>query len=90
MKDGADGQTDTVSASPGHGENLDGSPPDDVEPPEEAVAQRAELLPEEQAAGSDDPRAQAEAVLEESAERTEYPDADSSSQSGRRSSADTV
>ena len=36
----------------------------------ERVADRAELLPEEQAAGSDDPRAQAEAILEESDERT--------------------
>jgi hypothetical protein len=33
------------------------------------VTKRAELLPEEQAAGSDDPKAQAEAVLAESVER---------------------
>ena len=38
------------------------------------VAQRAELLPEEQAAGSDDAEAQAEAILEESDERTERPE----------------
>ena len=32
-----------------------------------------ELLPEERAAGSDDPEAQAQAILEESDERTEHP-----------------
>lgn len=35
---------------------------------------RAELLPEEQAAGSDDPHAQAEAILAESDERTDDPE----------------
>lgn len=54
------------------------------------VAERADLLPEEQALGSDDPRAQAEAVLEESEERTEHPDPDASSQSGRRTSEDVA
>jgi AcrR family transcriptional regulator len=54
------------------------------------VAQRAELLPEERAAGSADPQAQAEAVLAESQDRTEHPDPDESTQSGRRSSADTA
>ncbi|QGG95076.1 hypothetical protein [Actinomarinicola tropica] len=39
------------------------------DPSDEAVASRAELLPEEQAAGSDDPEAQAEAILTESEER---------------------
>lgn len=39
-------------------------------PDDERVAQRAdELLPEEEAAGSDDPDAQAEAILAESDER---------------------
>jgi hypothetical protein len=65
-------------------------PLDEAEPPEDVVAERAELLPEERAAGSDDPRAQAEAVLAESIDRTEHPDPDASSQSGRRSSADTA
>ncbi len=60
------------------------------EPPADAVAERAELLPEELAAGSDDPRAQAEEILEESAVRTEHPDPDASSQSGRRRSDETV
>ena len=43
------------------------------------VASRAELLPEEQVAGSDDPQAQAKAILAESEERTEHPDPDASS-----------
>ena len=37
------------------------------------VESRAELLPEEQVAGSEDPEAQAEAILEESQERTDDP-----------------
>ena len=41
---------------------------------DERVGQRAELLPEERAAGSDDPQAQAEAILEESDERTDHPE----------------
>ncbi|MCC6495750.1 MAG: hypothetical protein IT193_05775 [Propionibacteriaceae bacterium] len=44
-------------------------------PDEEAVEARAHLLPEEVAAGSDDPEAQAEAILEESKERTLHPEA---------------
>ena len=39
----------------------------------ERVAKRAKLLPEEQAVGSDDPEAQAAAVLADSDERTEDP-----------------
>lgn len=41
---------------------------------DERVAERAELLPEEAEAGSDDPDAQAEAILEESDERVEDPE----------------
>jgi len=41
---------------------------------ESRIDSRAELLPEEQDAGSDDPRAQAEAILEESDERTNAPE----------------
>ena len=59
-------------------------------PPPDAVRERAELLPEELAAGSDDPRAQAEEILEDSMERTEHPDPDASSQSGRRRSDETL
>ena len=50
-------------------------PDDHPEPDDERVADRAELLPEEQAVGSDDPMAQAEAILEESDERTASRDA---------------
>jgi hypothetical protein len=42
-------------------------------PDERHVASRADLLPEEAAAGSDDPQGQAEAILAESQERTEDP-----------------
>lgn len=47
----------------------------DLDPDDERTADRADLLPEEQAAGSEDPRAQAEAILEESDERTTSRDA---------------
>ncbi|MFB9312666.1 hypothetical protein [Nocardioides plantarum] len=43
-------------------------------PSEKNVDQRAELLPEERAAGSDDTDAQARAILEESQERTDDPE----------------
>ena len=43
-------------------------------PQDDRVESRAELLPEEQAAGSEDPTAQAEAILAESDERTEDPE----------------
>ena len=49
------------------------------------VASRAELLPEERAAGSDDPQAQAKVILEESEERTEQPEPGASSPSSRES-----
>jgi hypothetical protein len=53
-------------------------PPDDHDEDTQArhVARRAELLPEELAVGSDDPQAQAQAILEEAEERTEHPDRD--------------
>ena len=41
---------------------------------ESRIDSRAELLPEEQEAGSDDPHAQAEAILAESDERTNAPE----------------
>jgi hypothetical protein len=45
------------------------------EPDPERVRQRAQKLnPEELAVGSDDPEAQAEAVLADSDERTEHPE----------------
>jgi hypothetical protein len=40
---------------------------------ESRIDRRADLLPEERAAGSDDPQAQAEAILEESDDRTDHP-----------------
>jgi len=64
---------------------VDPTPPpgdDDDETQARHVASRAELLPEELAVGSDDPQAQAEAILLESEERTEHPDPDSGTQSG--------
>lgn len=42
---------------------------------EDVVPARAELLPEEVAAGSDDPIGQAEAILAESQERMDNPEA---------------
>jgi hypothetical protein len=42
---------------------------------EERVARRAELLPEEEAVGSEDPEAQATAILEDSEARTGSRDA---------------
>jgi hypothetical protein len=41
---------------------------------QERIHSRAELLPEEQAAGSDDPDAQAAEILAESDERTDDPE----------------
>ena len=54
---------------------------------EHNVETRADLLPEERAAGSADPEAQAEAILAESEERTLHPDAD---EGGHRTSEETV
>jgi hypothetical protein len=44
------------------------------DPDEDRVTGRQQLLPEEQAAGSDDPAAQAQAILADSDERTEDPE----------------
>ena len=57
---------------------------------QERVESRAHLLPEEAAVGSDDPQAQAEAILAESLERTEHPDADASSQSRHATSEEAA
>jgi len=46
-----------------------------VEAERARIASRAELLPEEAAAGSDDPEHQAEEILQESDERTLDPEA---------------
>lgn len=47
----------------------------DEDPRQDRIASRAELLPEEDSAGSADPEAQAREILEESEERTEDPEA---------------
>ncbi|MDT4922754.1 MAG: hypothetical protein QOG01_467 [Pseudonocardiales bacterium] len=41
---------------------------------ESRIEHRADLLPEEERAGSDDPELQAEVILEDSDERTEHPE----------------
>ena len=72
-------------------------PADEPTPPEgdqddaqaRHVASRAELLPEEQAVGSDDPQAQAQAILEEAQERTEHPARDVSLPASAESSPET-
>jgi hypothetical protein len=46
----------------------------DAERDDERIAERSHLLPEEEAAGSDNPRRQAEAILQESDERTRDPE----------------
>jgi hypothetical protein len=56
-------------------------------PDERHVRTRAELLAEERSAGSDDPEAQAEVILEESAERTDAP-ADTGADSVQTSTPD--
>ena len=48
--------------------------PGDAAADEDRVAERAHLLPEEIAAGSDDPTAQAEQILAESDDRTDDPE----------------
>jgi hypothetical protein len=58
---------------------------------DERVDERAaELLPEEQRVGSDDPTAQAEAILAESDERQDDRDAAPSTPVERRTSEETV
>jgi hypothetical protein len=46
----------------------------DHERDDELVAERSHLLPEEEAVGSDNAKLQAEAILEESLERTDDPE----------------
>jgi hypothetical protein len=59
-------------------------------PDPEHVQRRAELLPEEEQVGSDDPVTQAEAVLEDSEARTRDRDAAPGSTVEHRRSEDTV
>jgi hypothetical protein len=67
-------------------EQLDAALP---EPAEESVESRAHLLPEEGAAGSDDPVRQATVILEESSARV-LEDRETFEPPERRTSADTV
>ena len=67
----------------------DGSDDESAEPSAEAVESRANLLPEEAAAGSDDPKRQAEVILEESNERV-LAGGERDAAVERRTSADTV
>jgi hypothetical protein len=55
----------------GYGRSM--SEPADAERDQDRIESRAQLLPEEQHAGSDDPEAQAEAILSESDDRTDRP-----------------
>jgi formate dehydrogenase subunit gamma len=71
---------------PGAAGEVSGMEPQD----EERVRSRAELTPEERLAGSEDPRAQAEAVLADSDERTEVPNAAPDTVLERRTSADAA
>ncbi|MDP9417604.1 MAG: hypothetical protein M3P48_07200 [Actinomycetota bacterium] len=57
---------------------------------EELVERRAQLLPEEATVGSDDPEAQAEAILGDSEVRTEVPDAAPTSFVEHRTSEQTL
>ena len=51
-----------------------GHEPADQDRDDERITERAELLPEEVEAGSEDPEAQAEAILEDSDERVDDPE----------------
>jgi formate dehydrogenase subunit gamma len=62
-----------------------------MEPDQDRISQRArDLLPEERAAGSDDPEAQAAAILADSDEREHVPDAAPDTVLEQRRSEDTV
>lgn len=62
----------------------------DGPPPDDPAATRADLLPEEKVAGSDDPEAQAEAILAESAERIATRDAPTGNPVEHRTSNDAT
>ena len=59
-------------------------------PDDERVASRSELLPEEKKAGSEDPEAQAEVILEDSEARTVDRDASPSTHLEHRKSEDAT
>jgi hypothetical protein len=71
---------------------LNGTSPDErrgAAPSDDAIESRAHLLPEEEAAGSDDAHRQAEVILEESSARI-LEGGTRSAAVERRTSADTV
>jgi hypothetical protein len=61
-----------------------------VSEPERAQSRAGHLLPEERAAGSDDPEAQAEAILEDSDAREEYAEPSPGLRIDHRRSDETV
>lgn len=63
---------------------------DDEPTNDERVSSRSELLAEEKAVGSDDPEAQAEAILAESDERTASREASPGTHLEHRTSEDTT
>lgn len=73
-----------------NGERVDDAADSDSAPAEEAIESRANLLPEEIAAGSDDAYRQAEVILEESAERILSSGEQAPPSVERRTSEDTV
>lgn len=62
----------------------------DEQPTDERVSSRSDLLPEEKVAGSDDPEAQAEAILAESDERTRSRQASPDAPSEHRTSEEAT
>ncbi|MEV4756143.1 hypothetical protein AB0J86_13670 [Micromonospora sp. NPDC049559] len=70
--------------------NGDGAMGLDSEERERIEARAEHLLPEERSAGSDDPRAQAEAILAESDTREYVPDAAPDTHLERRTADETV
>ena len=90
------GRTDTVTGDRvpavdgAGGGGYDCRMPDDTTTGDERVASRAELLPEEEAVGSEDPEAQAEAVLADSDERTASRSSAPGSRVEHRTSEDTT
>jgi hypothetical protein len=64
-----------ASSANGYADAMSETPDRDEAAADEArIASRADLLPEEKAAGSDDPEAQATEILRESDERTADPE----------------
>lgn len=79
--------SDETHSGEAHREDTSAPEGHDGEREAHRVSMRSELLPEEKAAGgSADPQAQAEAILEDSEERTEVPNAAPTTHLERRGS----